>query len=430
MRSSCRYSSASNADSISRTCDGRAALLWLIRSNMLIAIIALGAVLSAVLSSMMYIAAWRLSSSVEKLPHGTLPISVLKPLKGLDDELEENLESFCRQTHRQYEIIVGAADANDPALAVAHRVRERHPLVAFRIISGEWPTGLNPKVRNLRKLLTRARYSAILVSDGDVRVGTDYLSVMAGALERPKAGLVSNLIVGTGERTIGAACENLRLNGFVAATIAAAQRFLGHPVVVGKSMLFRRDALTNAGGFAAAADVLAEDYLLGRAVAAAGYRVEVLGYPVLAFNRDGSIPKMFRRHTRWSQIRRQIAPFAFALEPLASPALWLILFAAVWSGLGRPLPGAAVGVIAVSGCATLLEAALCTALQGRALNLQKLVLLPLSSVLGLGAWILAWGRNRILWREQYLRIGAGSQLLPSDAGLARTNEAVRIRRAA
>lgn len=397
---------------------------------MLTTTIAVGAVLSAALSSLMYIAAWLLSS-FERLPRGTIPISVLKPVKGLDDELEENLESFCRQTHRQYEIIVGAADADDPALAVAQRVKERHPLVAFRIISGQWPTGLNPKVRNLRKLLTRARYSAILVSDADVRVGTDYLSVMAGALEHPKVGLVSNLVVGKGEQTIGAACENLRLNGFVAATVAAAQRFLQHPVVVGKSMLFRRDALSNAGGFAATADVLAEDYLLGRAVAAAGYHVKVLGYPVFAVNRTGSITKMLQRHTRWSQIRRHIAPLAFALEPLASPALWLMLFTVSWWASGAPRPLVAAAVIAVSSCALLLEAALCAALQGAPIKLSTLTLLPLSSMMGFGAWVLGWVKNTVVWRHQQLRIGTGSRLRPISPDLLTANpSAAGMRKAA
>ena len=378
---------------------------------MLYTIIVSGALFSAALAAVMSVATLILSDRAHRLPHGTIPISVLKPVKGLDDELEANLESFCLQTHERYELIVGAADSNDPALDIARRVKRRFPHVAFRIVAGEWITGFNPKVRNLRNLLSKARFSAILVSDGDIRVDSDYLSVMAGALERPNVGLVSNLVVGTGEQTIGAACENLQLNGFVAASVAAAQLIARHPVVVGKSMLFRRETLCCIGGFQSAADVLAEDYLLGRAVLKAGFRVSTLGYPVWAINRNWSVSKMLQRHTRWAQIRRHVSPGMFLLEPLAIPELWLMLVAVAWWLAPSHFSAAHTAVVLTTVALSVsMQRLVSISMQRSIPQWTTLLLLPFSSLLAFYTWLRAWTLDIVVWRYQSYRIGAGSRL--------------------
>ncbi len=392
---------------------------------MITAILSILAILSAVLTAVMSIAAWTLHAKSRRLPWGTTPISILKPVRGPDDELEMNLESFCRQTHPRYEIVVGAADPEDPALSVARRVRARYPHVAFRIVSGQWSSGCNPKVRNLRNLLATARYSTILVSDGDVRVDPAYLSIMAGAIEQPNVGLVSNLIVGQGERTLGAACENAQFNGFVAASTAAATLIARHPIVVGKSMLFRRDALTNAGGFAAAANVLAEDYLLGRAVAQAGYAVKVLGYPVRAISRDRSLKGMLQRQMRWAQIRRHVAPAIFALEPLGYPLVWLTLMVvAHWLTVGAISLTATVPLLVMATllASVTLQNMVALSLRGKSAGIIDLLALPLTPTLAMLAWARAWGENAIVWRQQRFRIGRGSQLVPLAPLLGRPVE--------
>jgi ceramide glucosyltransferase len=280
-------------------------------------------------------------------------------------------------------------------------------------------------VRNLRHLLSVARYPTVLVSDGDVRVEPEYLRVMAGAIEQPKVGLVSNLIVGVGERTIGAAAENAQFNGFVAASTAAALLYARHPIVVGKSMLFRRDALTNARGFAAAANVLAEDYLLGRAVAQAGYEVRVLGYSVQAISRDRSMRRMAQRQLRWSQIRRHVAPGFFALEPLGSPLVWLGLFAAsllLSGGAGWPGWWALAPTVALPLGAVALQAMVTFSVRGSAPRLADLLALPLASVASMLAWARAWFDVGVVWRNQRFRISAGSQLRPWHSTARRPDE--------
>ncbi|MGC4067619.1 MAG: glycosyltransferase [Polyangiaceae bacterium] len=370
--------------------------------------------LSCVITLVMHFAAWKKSIASKRSAHGNSPISILRPLKGVVEGLEENLESLCLQHHTRYEILVSAADASDPALQIARRVRERHPRVAFRILHGEWPTGQNPKVRLLRAMASRAQYPNLLISDDNVRVRADYLAVLAGALECRSVGLVSNLVVGIGARTLGAICENLYLNTFVLSGVAASALF-GRPVVVGKSMLMRRDALAKAGGFAAVADVLAEDHLLGRAIAKAGYRVVTLGHPVYTINVRWSIRGMLDRHVRWCKIRGAIAPCAFVFELLAHPLLWLsgTLVALMQSQM--PSGPTVVGAMVVASCAavmTLAEAFLLRHVTGAEFRLAHLLALPLRTVLAVTAYAGSFFVPVVRWRNEQYRIGKNSRLLP------------------
>ena len=145
-----------------------------------------------------------LVSQRSKMKVGATPISVLKPMKGADDELEENLESFCNQLHPRYEILLGIADAADPAVEIACRVAARHPDIV-RVFIGEC-SGANPKIRLLKMLEAHAKYEALLISDSNVRANEYYLSTIAGELNDPGVGLVTNAIIGNGSEIGRASC--------------------------------------------------------------------------------------------------------------------------------------------------------------------------------------------------------------------------------
>jgi ceramide glucosyltransferase len=392
-------------------------------------ILSLVTILSALITLVMHGAAHVLLTQGKSCPRGQRPISVLRPLKGKVDELENNLESLMVQDHPQYEVIVAAADPTDPALEVARRVRSRYPRVPMHIVVGEWATGKNPKVRLLRKMLGRAKFDSVLISDDNVRVTPDYLAKMAGALARPGTGLVSNLVVGVGAKTVGAICENLQLNSFVLSSVAASF-LVGCPVVVGKSMLFRRAALVNAGGFGAVADVLAEDHLLGRAVRAAGYRVATLGLPVYTVNVNWSVTRMLGRHIRWSKIRASIAPLVFPFEVLCQP-LVLFAFTALVVGFRfePPLSKIWEASAVMVALATLSEVVLAWRVQGRQFRAVHAMFLPLRSVLAASAHLASGFIPVVRWRNEIYRIGHNSRLLPVRGAMT-PRSWVSIRRAA
>ncbi|MDZ7815107.1 MAG: glycosyltransferase [Planctomycetota bacterium] len=131
-------------------------------------------------------------------------MSILKPLKGVDDELEANLESFCGLDYPEYQLILSAQDEDDPALVVARRIRDRHPQLDIEVVCNSERRGLNPKVSNLLSCTGHAKHDIILVSDSNVRVRPSYLAETVSKLEEEEVMLVSNVIRGTGERSFSA----------------------------------------------------------------------------------------------------------------------------------------------------------------------------------------------------------------------------------
>ncbi len=343
------------------------------------------------------------------------PISVLKPLKGLDDGLYENLVSFARQAYPEFELVFGTPDRDDPALALVHRLKAAFPHVPMSVAVCEAPYGRNPKVRTLAGLLPLARHEHVLVSDSNVRVSAGYLAETAAALADPRVGLVTNLIAGRGERTLGAAFENAHLGTFVAGGVAGAALLAGRAIVVGKSMLFRRGDLERIGGLRAVRHVLAEDYVLGRRFETAGFRVVVSPHVIGTVNEAWTVRRFAARHVRWGQLRRQIAPLGYLAEPLLDPIPWLAAVTVV-GGAGASLGAVGPLALAAAGMAGIAlkaasDALLVRRLRGEPLAARHVALLPLKDLLVAAIWAVAAVRRRVEWRGTVLRIGPESRLL-------------------
>jgi ceramide glucosyltransferase len=331
-------------------------------------------------------------------------VSILKPLRGVDEELEESLESFFRLEYRSYEVIFSFATAEDPAYPVARRVADRHPGISSTFVFDARERGGNAKVNRLEAGLRYARHRLVLLSDGNVRVRPDFLRRTVSWFADPRVGLVSHLFRAAGAVSFASRLESLYLNGCLQPGTVLVAGLLRMPCVVGKSILVSRRALDSIGGIGVLRDFLAEDYLLGREVRRLGYDV-VLSADILDTVEVGkSLAAVWARHRRWAMMRRRLAGPLYAAELLTSATPWAIA-AMLTAG---PVGGLVAIVLLAARYA--MEIAVSARVE-HPLSPREAALLPLrdlAAVALFGAGLI--GRS-VAWRGRPLRLGRETLIL-------------------
>lgn len=340
------------------------------------------------------------------VPRGRPGISVLKPLCGLDDHLAGNLETFAALEWPEYEVLLGVRDAEDPALPVARAAVERHP-GRFRLVLQRGEPGLNPKVNQLVTLARAARHSILVVSDSNVRVEKGYLAEIAAILEDPAVGLVTHAVAGVGEQRLGSLFDHLHLAGSVGPGVVAAKRVAGRDIVVGKSMAFRREDLRALGGFEAAKDVLAEDYVLGRMVSRVlGKRVAVGRRPVQNVSASRSLGDFTARYGRWAVIQRAMTGrWVHLSQALLNPVL---LGAAAVAADARPGTLLAFGSLCAAKAG--IDGACARALRPGGFRARQLLLVPAKDLVFGWAWARGLFRSEVVWRGNRIRVLPGTRI--------------------
>jgi ceramide glucosyltransferase len=362
------------------------------------------------LSLLMLAAQWRqLAAPAPPPPPAWPPVSILKPLKGVDAGLERNLESFFALDYPAFELVFGVGDADDPALEVARRTAARHPRVTARFAVGGPDVGYNPKVNNLANILRCASHELLLISDSNVAVDGSMLRRLVARLEDADAGLATSFIRGVEGRGPGGALESLQLNTFVMGGVAAVSGLVGRVCAVGKSMLLRRADLARIGGFAELGRYLAEDQVCGELIAGLDRRVVVSAQPVDNVLGRLSVRDFAARHLRWARIRRRIAPAAYAAEILTDPMPAAVVLVAAAPGAGSVLLALAT-VAVVSGAALAAEHRL--GVRRPPAHYPPLVVLR--SLLVLLLWPLPFLSSRVSWRGRSFRIGPRTLLQPDE----------------
>lgn len=332
------------------------------------------------------------------------PISVLKPVCGLDDGLYGNLRSFCEQDYPDHEVLFCAAREEDPAVAVVRRLLSDLPGRNLRLVIGGGTAGANAKASNLANAVPQARHDIIVVADSDMRVGPDYLACVAVPFADPEVGAATCLYKGTGSANLPSRLGAMFINDRFLPSVLVALELEELRYCFGATMAVRRVALEAFGGFATLSAYLADDYMLGKLVTERGWRVALAPYVVENRVHEPDLASLLRHELRWDRTVRTVRPWGHALSFITHtiPVALLGLAGESPSAAGLALLAAAVGLRVLTH--RRVHAAL--GLPGHPTSW----LVPLRDLLCFAVWIASFAGRRVHWHAQAFDVAADGRM--------------------
>jgi ceramide glucosyltransferase len=335
------------------------------------------------------------------------PVSILKPVRGVDSEAYENFASYCRLDYPEYEIIFAVGDPGDPIIPVIHKLQHDFPSTRIRLVTSVERLGQNNKISNLYRLVQEARYELLVMTDSDVRVGLDYLRELVAPFGDPAVGVVTSFYRCAGGGTLAA---NLAMLGMCSDSLPSAliARRLegGVQFAFGWTMATTKERLAEIGGWESMADYHSDDFELGNRIARHGHRVEIMRDPVSVVFPKETFGQLFGQELRWAIGLRNVRPLAYAGMIFTHGLPWAVLAAIVASAAGWR--GVAVSYLAAY-LVLRISMAWCAGVWGlRDPTISgKLWLLPVRDAITSIVWILGLMSDRISWRGSEFRVKNG-----------------------
>lgn len=345
------------------------------------------------------------------------PISIIRPLCGLDNFLEETLASAFALDYPCYEILFCVATSSDPAIPVVRALMAAHRRIPARLLIGDDRVNGNPKLNNCLKGWRAARYEWIVLTDANVLMPPDYLQRMI-KMWSPDTGLVCSTPIGIRPASFSAEVECAFLNTFQARWHYVSES-LGFAFVQGKNMLWRREVLEPHGGLAALASELAEDAAATKIIARVGLRVRLVETPFEQPLGRRTWREVWKRQLRWARLRRATFPLFFLPEIGGGPLLPVLAacYAAISSGFNAAV--AALAILTLWYGAESLLARRAGWYFG-----WKSPLAFLARDLAMPAiWISAWMSDKFDWRGTPMSVSAIAPASSALEGLVDVDEA-------
>lgn len=338
------------------------------------------------------------------------PVTILKPVKGMDAESFDNFASFCRQDYAAYQLVFAVASADDPVIPVIRRLMAAFPETDINLVIDGRIHGPNYKVCNLINAFPAAKYDIIIVCDSDIRVGERYLQEVCAPFCKPEVGLVTSLYRSPGVRGAATAVEAMGFTAEMVPNVMVALRLEGLSFALGASMAVRREALENIGGFQSLVDYLADDYQLGNKVHLAGYRLELSDYFVESVMHRESLPAVLSRQLRWARTMRISRPGGYLASGITQPfsMALLALFVSCFSTTGI----AAASILYVARSVVALIYSRCYLRDG--IFPRWLWLLPVRDLFSFSTWALSFLGSRVRWRGHLFRLLPGGKIVEMD----------------
>lgn len=354
-------------------------------------------------------AAWRFFTRERrrKARNYTPGASLLKPVRGTDFATYDNYRSFCLQSYPEYEILFAVNDAADAAVPLIHRLIAEFPSRQIRLVVGAENLGANRKVNKLARLSREAQHEILVLTDGDVRVGPNYLREVVAPFVDESVGAVTSFYRGIAEANLGAELEAVGASSDFFAGVLMAELTEGVNFALGASIVTTKRWLSKIGGFESIAGMLADDYELGLRIAQAGGRVVLSCEPVWTTYPAQTAKTFWDHQLRWARTVRLCRPLSYfgliftlglpwvALAALVAPTRWI---AAAYLAAYLVLRHVMAWTVGVWGV-------------GDDVLRKKLWLVPVRDAIYAAVWLAGFASNRITWGGQEYAMRKG-QMVP------------------
>lgn len=354
----------------------------------------------------------------------TPPVSLLKPLHGAEPNLEAHLESFFRQDYPGFEILFCTRSADDPGLAIAHRVAAGYPHIPARFLATGEETYINAKVSSLELMHGAAKHDIFIISDSDVRVAANYIREVVGPFADEAVGAVTCLYRGEADSSFWSKLEAAGMSVEMTSGVLTANLLEGMKFALGPTMAVRRRCVESMGGFGILGPYCSDDFLLGARVAEQGEVVVLSRHVIDHIILNLSFMASLRHQTRWMKSTRFSRPLGHLGTALTFSVPFGILGCVAAVAMHRPWLG--LSLLAYSVVQRMALAGLLGAFAVRERRLLRTVLLyPIRDLLGFCCWAASYAGSTILWRGRRYRLTRGGLMHPAGSeGPGRSDSAI------
>ena len=332
------------------------------------------------------------------------PVSILKPVRGVDPGAYENFASYCRLDYPQYELVFAMADPHDAVIPVVEKLQRDFPGRTIRFVTDVPRVGENNKVNSLCRLVKEARYDLLVMTDSDVRVESDYLRDVVAPFADKTVGAVTSFYRCAGGGTLAADLDMLGMCMDSVPSALVARRLEGKvQFAFGWTMATTKDRLAEIGGWEAMANHHSDDFELGNRIASKGYRVDLMRQPVSMNFPKEKFNEFLQHELRWSIGLRNVRPAGYAGMIFTHGLPWVILASMVAAVSGWTILAAfyllaylilRIGLAYAAGAWGL-----------RDYNIApKLWLAPVRDAVSSAVWLAGFFTDKIQWRGLEYRV--------------------------
>ena len=326
------------------------------------------------------------------------PVSILKPVCGLDPEMDENLRSFCEQDYPGFQVIFGLRDENDPAVSTIRKIMGDYPDRDITLVIDQSLHGNNYKISNLINMFPHARHGILVIADDDMRVTGNYLNTVVAPLADAGTGAVTCLYAGSPRGGIASALNAMFVNEWFLPSVLISHALKNDNFCFGATMVIKREILEQIGGLDALVDYLADDYMLGKLVAEQGYKIQLSHFVVKNIIQEPDFKSMLSHELRWARTMRTVQPLGYIFTFLTDTLIMAFLLAAAVFFETNLLIWPVVIICSILPVRILFHLRVKTILDAR--DAGTIWLVPVRDFLTFFIRLISYTGNRIEWKDK------------------------------